>query len=294
MIESGTVQEQELVAKAIKGSKDALSELFKLHYSYIYNVAVKFTGKHEQALDLTQEVCFKIVQKLPGYNGHSQFRTWLYRIVFNQFLNEERKKKLPQSASFGAYGEGLEQLAIPDFSPQEQIIYKEQIEEYKLRCMTGMLLCLDEKHRLVYILAELFELKPNTIASLLELTNDNCRKILSRARKKLYNFMTQKCGLINKNNPCRCSKQVKELANKGKGIPPDYNLNTPKSYKEEIVQRINYAEELIYEQYAALFKDHPFYDKKELSPLLIALLSNQSFWDAFELAVDKNGPMGAN
>ena len=40
-------------------------------------------------------------------------------------------------------------------------------------------------------------------AELLELSRDNFRQKLARARRDLQNFMQDKCGLVNTANPCR-------------------------------------------------------------------------------------------
>ncbi len=37
----------------------------------------------------------------------------------------------------------------------------------------------------------------------------------SRAEKKVYAFLKEKCGLINKSNPCHCEKKTKTLIDSG-------------------------------------------------------------------------------
>jgi hypothetical protein len=36
----------------------------------------------------------------------------------------------------------------------------------------------------------------------------NFRQLLSRARHDLYQFMNNKCGLVNQSNPCRCARKA--------------------------------------------------------------------------------------
>ena len=80
---------------------------------------------------------------------------------------------------------------------------------------SGMLMCLIREQRIVYILGEIFEVDFEMGAEILELTAANFRKQLSRARQQLYNFMENKCCLINKNNPCRCHKKTRTFIEKG-------------------------------------------------------------------------------
>lgn len=56
-------------------------------------------------------------------------------------------------------------------------------------CSTGLLLCLDREQRLVYILGEIFGVSARVGAELLEISPENFRQKLSRARRDLYQFM---------------------------------------------------------------------------------------------------------
>ena len=42
----------------------------------------------------------------------------------------------------------------------------------------------------------------------MEVSPANFRQLLSRARHDLYQFMNDKCGLINEANPCRCARKA--------------------------------------------------------------------------------------
>jgi hypothetical protein len=46
-------------------------------------------------------------------------------------------------------------------------------------------------------------------ADALEMTADNFRQCLARARRDLHHFMNNQCGLVNKNNPCHCPKKTR-------------------------------------------------------------------------------------
>lgn len=187
--------DSKLLQEALDGSKQALALLLKRHYGYIYNIAIRFVLKPEDAEDLTQEVCIKVITKLAQFKQGSNFRTWLYRIVFNHFLNSKRRKSEQAISSFKTYGEGLER-PLEELSDEESLQYKEVIEDYKIWCMTGMLICLSRMQRLVFILGEMFEVDSKTGAEVLQISPENYRKILSRARKDLYHFMNHKCGLL--------------------------------------------------------------------------------------------------
>jgi hypothetical protein len=54
---------------------------------------------------------------------------------------------------------------------------------------------------LVYILGEIFGVTDVVGAELLEISRDNFRQKLSRARRDLHSFMQDRCGLVNAANP---------------------------------------------------------------------------------------------
>src|SRR5262245_16105736 len=57
------------------------------------------------------------------------------------------------------------------------------VEEARLSCTTGMLLCLDREQRLVYILGEIFEVTDVVGAELLEISRETFRQRVARARR---------------------------------------------------------------------------------------------------------------
>jgi RNA polymerase sigma factor (sigma-70 family) len=81
-----------LVKLAIGGDKKALQNLILRHQLFIYNLALKMTKSVEDAEDLTQEVFIKAITALTKFEGKSKFRTWLYRITVNHFLNTKKSK----------------------------------------------------------------------------------------------------------------------------------------------------------------------------------------------------------
>jgi hypothetical protein len=93
------------------------------------------------------------------------------------------------------------------------------VEETKISCTSGMLLCLDRKQRLIFTLGEIFGASDTVGSEILEMTPDNFRQSLSRARRDLYQFMSNQCGLVNTNNPCRCPKRPKASSMPVTSIP---------------------------------------------------------------------------
>ncbi len=194
-----------LVERAVDGSRDALRLLVERHQPFVYNIALKMFGRHEDAQELTQEVFVKVITSLKTFRHDSALRTWLYRVTVNHFLKTKRRAKELLVDDFETYFDSI--ASIPDEEPAGLAGMEDTIEELRLRCTSGMLMCLEREQRITFILG-MFGVSHQVGAEALGISPGNFRVRLHRARQDLYNWMNARCGLVNKANPCRCSKKT--------------------------------------------------------------------------------------
>src|SRR5215510_15699850 len=196
------LEDRALVARARSGSREALEDLVRRHQGWIYNIAVRMLAHPHDAEDATQEILLKAVTRLSSFEDRSSFRTWLYRIAVNHVLNMQRGRVEQAALGFPAYGAALDttpDLELPDpRTPSAEV--RLLVTEAMLSCVSGMLLCLDREQRLTYILGGIFGVTDTVAAELLEISSENFRQRLARARRDLHNFMNDKCGLVNRAN----------------------------------------------------------------------------------------------
>ena len=282
--------DDELIDSALNGSMAALEALIYRHQHFIYNIALKMMGNVQVAQDITQEVLIKLITNLSKFKKESNFRTWLYRITFNQFLQMKKSMSELATESFEIVEKQLDSIPIQALSLLEESELRDQIEETKLTCMNGMLLCLERDQRLVFILGELFNINHDLGANLLNISKDNFRQKLSRARKDLYNFMNNKCGLIRKENPCRCSGKTKGFIRAGKVNPENLQFNTDylKTIQEVSGQKKDEYDDFVIENYADIFAKHPFQEKEHKLIKFNRFLNNDSLSNIFSLRDNEN------
>jgi RNA polymerase sigma-70 factor (ECF subfamily) len=84
--------DEELVAEARAGSRDAAGELFERHWPRAWRVAYVLTGTVAGAEDVAQDSFERAFSSLGTFNGRSAFATWLHRIVVNRALNVRRSE----------------------------------------------------------------------------------------------------------------------------------------------------------------------------------------------------------
>ena len=94
--------------------------------------------------------------------------------------------------------------------------YPMLLNEIRIACTMAMLLCLDHKHRVAYILGEILEIDAGDASEILSVSSDNFRQLLSRARKKVAAFTENTCGLVAECANCTCEKKLTGSINRGR------------------------------------------------------------------------------
>jgi RNA polymerase sigma-70 factor (ECF subfamily) len=89
--ETGPADDATLVEQVRRGDETAYAELVARHQQRLYRVAYRITGRHEEALDVTQEVFLKAYRKLGGWQPRAPFGAWLLRLTVNQAIDHRRR-----------------------------------------------------------------------------------------------------------------------------------------------------------------------------------------------------------
>ena len=275
-----------LVRHAQGGSREALESLIRRHQPWIYNIVLRMLYYPRDAEDTTQEILIKLITKLGTFQGRSSFRTWLYRIVVNHVLNQQRRD-WENRVSFSQYGHDLDNtpdfdLPDPNSVPADLALI---VDEARIGCTSGMLLCLDREQRLIYILGEIFGVTDVVGAELLEISRENFRQKLARARRDLHNFMQEKCGLVNKANPCRCARKTIGFMKAG-FLDPERLLFAREHVTRvrEVAKKTCHDLDELDQAYAEIHRAHPFQSAPEFVATLRDLLNRSDFKSIVEIA----------
>jgi RNA polymerase sigma factor (sigma-70 family) len=279
-------EDRELVCQARDGNQEALEQLITRHQAWIYNIVLRMVYLPQDAEDATQEILVKLITKLSTFAGKSSFRTWLYRIVVNHVLNMKRTRADAAGWTFTRYGNGLD--ATPDLDlPDPRSVPADVrllVDEARIGCTTGMLLCLDRDQRLIYILGEIFGVTDFVGAELLEISRENFRQKLARARRDLHSFLHDKCGLVNEANPCRCAKKTQGFINDGYVNPQ--NLLFAREHVtrlRDVAEKKSEDLDALDAEYAERLRDHPFHEPADFVTSLKKLINRTDFKSTLEL-----------
>jgi RNA polymerase sigma-70 factor (ECF subfamily) len=81
-----------LVALAKAGDLRAFEELVRRYRRRIFALALHLTGSKPDADDIAQDVFMRAYRALGGFEGRSEFFTWVYRMAVNRSLNVRRDR----------------------------------------------------------------------------------------------------------------------------------------------------------------------------------------------------------
>ncbi|MFO7737402.1 MAG: RNA polymerase sigma factor [Desulfatiglandaceae bacterium] len=255
---------ERLVDLAKEGGRNALEELVRTIQDRIYGLALRILFLPADAEDATQEILIKIITHLGSFKGESRFTTWCFRIAANHLLTT-RKRRAEKWFSFETCEQAIEEAqkmsSMEDSeSPEDHLI----VEEVKLACLQGMLLCLSREIRMAFILGVIFQVTSVEGSRILNITPEAFRQRLSRGRKQIRHFMTKNCSLVKPGNPCACTKllpyeiKIKLLDPKNLHFA-DHPCHARRNGSAD--SRLQELGEL--ERIAVLFRSHPDYAAPE-------------------------------
>ncbi len=178
--ENALDSERELVNRCLKGDGAAWETLLQAHTRKIYYLCYRFTGRSEDAEDLTQEVFIKVFRTLKSYDPvQAKLTTWINRIARNHLVDHYRRTRSDRATSALD-----EQGPITDNSTGGHPASQVESRERRERLQAG-LNKLSPDLREAVILRDLQDLDYAEIAQVLEVPEGTVKSRINRGRMEL-------------------------------------------------------------------------------------------------------------
>ncbi|MFP4173646.1 MAG: sigma-70 family RNA polymerase sigma factor [Candidatus Hydrogenedentota bacterium] len=179
------VSDTALAEACRRGDQGAFDTLVHRYKDRLYNLAYRYLGNREEALDLCQEVFIRAYRGLDGFQGTSQLYTWLHAIAVNlarNRLRDQTRKGRNQGVSLDALtavgGEGVHPAAGAGPRSEAQ---SHELDEILQQCLDE----LPEVCRLAFVLRTVEGLSYEAIAEALECPKGTVKSRLNQARTLL-------------------------------------------------------------------------------------------------------------
>ncbi|MEH6892563.1 sigma-70 family RNA polymerase sigma factor [Bacillus sp. JJ864] len=143
-------------------------------------MAYKMLGSISDAEDIVQDTFLKLQISKVHLTDINNIKSYVSRMVVNRCINELQSSRKKRETYVGTW---LPEPIVQDmkWDPAEKIIQDDQLYYTFVVLMEK----LSATERAVYVLKEALDLKHSEIADLLNITEMNCRKVFSRAKKKM-------------------------------------------------------------------------------------------------------------
>jgi RNA polymerase sigma factor (sigma-70 family) len=83
----------QLIALCMKQDRKAEYELYKLSYSYLMSICLRYSKDKDTASEVLNLGFMKILKNLYTYKPEIPFKSWIRRVMVNTLIDEYRKNK---------------------------------------------------------------------------------------------------------------------------------------------------------------------------------------------------------
>jgi RNA polymerase sigma-70 factor (ECF subfamily) len=166
-----------LVQHAQQGDRDALEELYLLHFDRIYSYLHMSVGNRHDAEDLTTQVFVKMLESIGKFRWRSApFSAWLFRIAHNLAMDHFRANKRWQPEE-----------EVPEPDPGERSAAEEEaLESIGRENMLEMIQRLSQEQQQVLTLKFVFNFSNAEAGTILEKTEGAIKSLQHRALASLH------------------------------------------------------------------------------------------------------------
>lgn len=172
----------QLIERCLRGDDAAWEDLIKVHTRKVFAICYRFTGRDQEAQDLTQEVFLRIFRTLKSFRaGEGSFNVWLTRLTRNLLIDHYRRSRLERaSESLEDQLPMLEEKTAMSARTDGMLAGREASE-----MLQAALQKLSPELRETVILRDLQELEYREIAKVLNVPEGTVKSRLNRGRAEL-------------------------------------------------------------------------------------------------------------
>jgi RNA polymerase sigma-70 factor (ECF subfamily) len=181
--------DEQIVARVLAGDTGAFEIIMRRYNQRLYRAAVSILRSDADAEDVMQETYLRAFAHLSQFEGRAKFSTWLTRIAVHEALARNRR---------GRRMEPLDDIASREAEPAALTIANNPEKEATMRELHEVLqeaiLGLPESYRTVIVLRDVEEMSSTEAAEVLDITEDNLKMRLHRARAALREQLFDRIG----------------------------------------------------------------------------------------------------
>jgi RNA polymerase sigma-70 factor (ECF subfamily) len=186
--------------------------IYNEFYQKIIQYLSRIAGPND-AEDIAQDVFDKISRNLGGFKRKSKLSTWIYRIATNTAIDRLRSTAYKHSAEHTSFEEAKGPIIENELYDHKQPAIDQSIIHKEMNgCIREYITNLAPDYRTVIVMSELEGMSNQKIADVLEISLDNVKVRLHRARTKLRQALDSGCVFYhNEQDILACDRKKTQI-----------------------------------------------------------------------------------
>ena len=169
-----------LIQRCLGGDQTAWEDIVRQYRRKVFNIAYKFTGRHDEAEDLTQDVFLKIFKSLHTFDRRANFQTWLVSVSRNLCIDHYRSVRKERETIDRDVDAGELTPSAPGQNAYQALEQRDRVELVR-KAMSELAPSL----RTAVMLRDIQELSYQEIADHLQLPEGTVKSRINRGRTEL-------------------------------------------------------------------------------------------------------------
>jgi RNA polymerase sigma-70 factor (ECF subfamily) len=181
--DKASLTDAELIERCLLKDNAAWEQVVSRYRRKVFHIAYKFTGRHDDAEDLIQEIFLKVFRSLDKFNQDADFSTWLGSVARNYCIDHYRASKREKEVM-------VEDLLAFDLAPASSGNPYRALEDRDRRSFLRRGLdLLPGKLREAVVLRDLLGLSYQEMAERLSLPEGTVKSRINRGREELARLL---------------------------------------------------------------------------------------------------------
>jgi RNA polymerase sigma-70 factor (ECF subfamily) len=177
--------DETLVNRIKEGDMSAFEEIMRKYNRQIYLLALKMTGNHEDAQDISQEVFVRVFKAIPSWKPKASFYTWLRTVTMNLCIDYHRSKVRHQTQSLDDKDNPIASISA---DPSQSPLDNAEADELMRRVLKATEE-LSPQQRKVFMLCHYGGLSREEAAQIMNCAVGTIKAHLSRATAKMRDLL---------------------------------------------------------------------------------------------------------
>ena len=182
--------DQALIKNCLKGEEKAFYQLYKLSFSILMSVCLRYFRNQEEASPVLNQAFLRITQNLDKYTSETPWDRWIKRIMINTIINahksQQKHKEVFVPTNFDSSHQDFDHFSVNDIVSQIDVDH-----------IKSFIHQLPDNQKEVFNLYVIDGYTHQEIAQMMEIPLGTSKWLLAEARKKLKGMITHSLNSVS-------------------------------------------------------------------------------------------------